>query len=369
MFRKSKIIFIATIFVLLLFFSACYSPTAEPEEENAEHELVNETLIVFKNFEANEELIIFNSLEAFRNKEALQTLSAARDALAADRGWFEEHIQSGGAGFFAIDEEDAHPALVLMLELRWEYLQSGELFTLPTETTVRILAIYENDPIHRSYIRGYVVDGISHVGEEFWTTLGSLQLSVPPDAEFLPTTYPFGFDLQNPEGWSAGGLQAEQRQWTWMDEQGLLLTQDDFAMGNFRVGMTIDEAREYITTEDVREVYAEEFSEIAFFFGYFQLVFEAVDEESFALRRLSLFNNVMEPEAYATPRGLRVGDSVETLYELYGIPRFVGFGSNEWSYDYVVWDEESSSFQVHFLPRLSVIVVDRIVEEIRILAR
>jgi len=332
MFRKSNITFIVALLVLLLFFSGCRN--------------------------TNEDMVVFYDLPAFSSREVMQTFHAARDAKEPGFGWFEERIESEGGGIvaFSIDEEDADPFLKLQMEL----MQSGEFFVLSRETTIRILKVYESEPMYRSHVRGYVVDGRRHVGEEFWTDLGSIEFSIPPDAEWLPDTYPFGFDLYDPEGWSGGGewSRHQQNQWSWMDEQGLLLAQDDLAIGNFRLGMTLEEAREYIPAEDVREFLDE--TQKTIMFGFLGLLFSEGDNDSFILEWLSIHGS-----EHATPRGLRVGDSAETLYELYGIPHLVG--RDEWRYDYIVWNEENGRFQVRFpLEYLGVFVVDGIVEEIRI---
>lgn len=135
----------------------------------------------------------------------------------------------------------------------------------------------------------------------------------------------FGFDLYNPEGWSAYD---DWEQWeSWMNDEELLISLSDYNIGEFSFGMTIDDAVQYFPSEPQSEN-DENYDFLikrALTFDSLVLIFVSIDSDPF-----SLYSIEVTGSEYITPRGLRVGDDAMKLFELYGVPLSVS--NNVWTY-------------------------------------
>jgi hypothetical protein len=183
----------------------------------------------------------------------------------------------------------------------------------------------------------------------------------PPKINVTPTPYSYPtpkielpeFDPLNPEGWSI---------WNWTNENFLynegkyLEYSIDDIIGGFYPDMTLNEtirtlpSKTYIKSERVIEgtptiVKTYTFDNISLDF------WNIGSDDEFILMSIELFGI-----EYETVRGLRVGDTAEKVYELYGIPMFVSDENDTWHY----------SIRYEYRSSLQTTVVEGVVTRIRI---
>lgn len=160
-------------------------------------------------------------------------------------------------------------------------------------------------------------------------------------------THTLHFDLNQAEGWSAYD---DSEAWqTWMEAQGLLVGEADNTLGNFTSCMPLEEAMQLLPdafqkTERTADGYI---TETIITFDAWTLVFISLEGEPY-----TLYSAETTDPRQATPRGLRIGDSIEILYHLYGIPVQVLDG---------IWTFSDGAYE-----RFQVAVVDGKVERIKL---
>lgn len=104
-----------------------------------------------------------------------------------------------------------------------------------------------------------------------------------------------------------------------------ILTETDLQLGRLRVRMGIEEVKEAMIVPPVEEI--TEHDGYVKRLVYKEVVVEIMDGEA-------SYISVTEP-IYATPRGLKVGDTLERLHELYGEPGYI----HEGVYSYAMFGE------------------------------
>ena len=158
-----------------------------------------------------------------------------------------------------------------------------------------------------------------------------------------PTSYWLDFDPHNP---LADWVPPDREAWYgWMEDEGLFLTEDDYTFGDFRLGMTKEEAAPSFPSEPLSES-INQIGDITLTFDTFELVFLHWRDNSFRLYSVG----TTDP-SFPTPRGLRVGDDVETLISLYGIPSRT-------------WHENWWSFGDRSFNPLRITVINGVIEEL-----
>ena len=195
-------------------------------------------------------------------------------------------------------------------------------------------------------------------------------LPPPTSAEQIPPEIdPPAFDPLNPDGWAARewilrGISYNEGKYiegvTFDDERKHFIFYADFVIGNFYIELTFDEAalnfpfESYTKSERVIEGTDIIIKTITF--NNFELSFWNFDNIR-SYNGFLLMSIEVSGAEHTTTRGLRVGDTAERVYKLYGIPSFVSskdseFAPNTWYYNMKF--EENSNFRV--------VVVDGIVE-------
>ena len=148
----------------------------------------------------------------------------------------------------------------------------------------------------------------------------------PPTA--ASTENPLGFDPNNPEGWFLD-TEEDWGKWSdWMKSKGLPIAEKDYSIGDFTLLMTLEDAKKQFPSKPLSET--EEDQEVLIekktTFDSLVLIFVQLDNEP----PFDLYSIEVTGKKYITPRGLRVGDSAEKLFTLYGIPSSVR--NNEWAF-------------------------------------
>jgi len=160
---------------------------------------------------------------------------------------------------------------------------------------------------------------------------------------------PLGFDPNNPEDLASNN---ETIWLEWMEANNLLITADDYRFGEFYLPhMPFEEAQQHFPSAPLSER-VEDFSNEfhtakTWLFDSLELMFVSEDDSP-----LYLYSIISTDPGLVTPRGLRVGDSAEKVYALYGIPQYVT--GNQWS------------FGDGFYDRFGVILENGIVQSIRV---
>lgn len=124
------------------------------------------------------------------------------------------------------------------------------------------------------------------------------------------------FDPYNPIGWSTDlGRELE-----WSNE-AKYITIEDFSVGDFNIGTPLEYFFSFLKSVDYIEI--EE--DIGYLFKTYitdniilAFIKDINNDEPFVLWLLNIMNN-----EYLTTRGLRVGDNIEKVFELYGIPAYI----------------------------------------------
>jgi len=176
------------------------------------------------------------------------------------------------------------------------------------------------------------------------TACGGQQATVSP-------ANPLGFNPNNPEGWSVEAQDKWQDWSDWMTSKGLPISGKDYSVGDFSLGMSLKKAAKYFSAKPFSETEEDNGSYIEQKVTLNSLVLcfiKSDNHPSVSLREIDITG-----KKYATPRGLRVGDSAEKLYELYGIPASVS--KNVWTF--ACENETRENFYVT--------VVNGVVEKIR----
>jgi len=152
---------------------------------------------------------------------------------------------------------------------------------------------------------------------------------------------PLGFDPNHPEGWSVGEQDKWQEWQDWMTSKDLPIADNDYSIGDFDLIMPLKDARKYFPSKPLSEITKNKDAEYGGFptkritFDSITLFFVQIGKgEPFDLSDITITG-----KEYVTPRGLRVGDSAEKLYELYGVP--IEVSKNEW-----IFATETGDYQV-----------------------
>jgi len=158
------------------------------------------------------------------------------------------------------------------------------------------------------------------------------------------------FDLNNPPNeWELPDY-VEDWQTYCLDNKDIWITASDYRIGDFRLIMPLDDVYQYISSDICEEIefdsgdYVEK---TLILLNSLVLVFIETYDDSFSLHSVEVSGT-----EYATPRGLRIGDTAEKLFELYGMPWYIT--NNVWTYLDEGWGNEI----------LHITVVDSIVQKI-----
>jgi len=142
---------------------------------------------------------------------------------------------------------------------------------------------------------------------------------------------PFGFDPNHPEDWNMGETDKWQKWLDWMTSKDLLISGKDYSVEDFDLVMSLKDAQKYFPSKPLSETQKSNeeyggFPTKKLTFDSLVLTFVQIGKgEPFTLSLIEITGG-----GYVTPRGLRVGDSAEKLYELYGIPEYVS--KNKWTF-------------------------------------
>lgn len=144
-----------------------------------------------------------------------------------------------------------------------------------------------------------------------------------------PTSLPTN-DIILPDGWAEG---VYPEAWTYYGHYGFenkfYLTDSDLQLGGLVLGSPMDEIEQNIGGEIVssQENKAEEYStrSIKYSTDITAMFLDMGVEEGYILYSIET-----ESSQYETFRGVCVGDSVEKLLELYGLPSYID--NNNWEY-------------------------------------
>ncbi len=160
-------------------------------------------------------------------------------------------------------------------------------------------------------------------------TNAQIETALTPETTAITTaakeSNPLGFDPNNPEGWSVEDWDAWQK---WMEDHALQITEADYSIGEFTLGMPLQDAKQLFQEgAEIKMNRIDNYlSEEIVTYGDWRLEFSSSGDYPYDLSSIKISGSQVE-----TPRGLRVGDTAEKLYELYGIP--VNVHDHEWTFE------------------------------------
>ena len=175
------------------------------------------------------------------------------------------------------------------------------------------------------------------------TTTENLPPDFYPDKYFESLEIFLLFDPYNPGEWFPAGLINE----------GKFITENDLYIGDFHLNAELEKYVEYLQSADYTEAEKNDgsISIKTYISDSAILTFIQVSDVN---RPFTLYSVKIMCGEYITPRGLRVGDSVDKVVELYGIPQIV---------DESIWHYYTEGFGYDLF---QVLIVDHVVQEIRI---
>jgi len=141
---------------------------------------------------------------------------------------------------------------------------------------------------------------------------------------------PFGFDPNHAASWAGLITQDDWQKWAdWMKSKGLQISKKDNSLGDFKIKMSLDDARQYFPSKALSEKpydYGNGITKMSTLtFKDLTLAFVKENNTPFML-----FNIEATGAQYVTSRGLKVGDSVARIYALYGVP--IRVDRDGWAY-------------------------------------
>jgi hypothetical protein len=137
----------------------------------------------------------------------------------------------------------------------------------------------------------------------------------------------------------------------WVNEEKCIKIEEDYQLDKFRIDMAYSTAATFFPSDSYSFEVIDDgyYTTKTMIFDSIELMFIKLTEE--AEEEYELFTITLIDDSYITSRGLRVGDPVEKLYELYGTPRYVS--DSVWSFC------DSGGFYIRF----SATVIDGVVRK------